>query len=295
MTNEAVNRILQMLKEHCRAVNEPMAAVRQDFDKFYAQFHTTKDLKVNQASADKVPAFWIEAPKTDSRAVILFFHGGGFTIGSTRDHLELCGRLSRAASARVLSIDYRLAPEHPFPAAVEDCLASYQWLLKQKDRPTPIFIAGISAGATLTLATLIGLRDQGLPLPVAAVCMSPLVDLLLKGASLKTNQGKDWITLERIQAVITAYMAGQDLRQPWASPLYADLSGLPPLLIQVGSHELLLDDGLRLAQKARDQGVNVHLEIWEEMVHCWQVFAAAIPQGQQAIDKTGTFIRARLT
>ena len=295
MTNEAVNRILKMLKEHTPATDKPMAEVRADFAEFYAQFQTTPDLQARPAVGNKVPSFWIEAPETDFKAIILFFHGGGFTIGSTRDHLELCGRLSRAAAGKVLSIDYRLAPENHFPAAVEDCLASYQWLLEQKGSTLPIIIAGISAGATLSLATLIGLRDQGLPLPVAAVCMSPLVDLLLKGPSLKANQGKDWITLERIRAIIAAYMAGHDLCHPWASPLYADLSGLPPLLIQVGSHELLLDDGRRLARKAQDQGVKVSLEIWEEMVHCWQVFAAALPQGQQAIDNIGNFIRAGLT
>jgi epsilon-lactone hydrolase len=205
------------------------------------------------------------------------------------------GRISRAAQARVLGLNYRLAPEHPFPAAVDDALAGYRFLLVQGFAPSRIVVAGDSAGGALTLATLIAARDAGVALPAAAVCMSPWVDLEGTGESMKTRLHVDPVASpEGIGLLAQAYLAGKSPRTPLAAPLYADLKGLPPLLIQVGDHEVLLDDSTRIAERAKAAGVQVKLEVWPEMVHVWQLFASYLPEGQQAVDGIGAFIRERV-
>jgi monoterpene epsilon-lactone hydrolase len=219
-------------------------------------------------------------------------HGGGYTIGSVKTHRELISRVSRAADARVLAIDYRLAPEHPFPAAVEDATAAYRWLLEGGVDPTRIVIAGDSAGGGLTLAALVALRDAGNPLPAAGVCLSPWVDLEGVGESMTTRAEADPIVQrEGLLEDAKAYLGDADPRTPLAAPLYADLTGLPSLLIQVGTAETLLDDSTRLAERARSAGVDVVLEPWEDMIHVWHFFASMLPEGQQAVDRVGEFIR----
>jgi acetyl esterase/lipase len=192
----------------------------------------------------------------------------------------------------VLLIDYRLAPEHPHPAAVEDSTRAYRWLLETGSNPKRMAIAGDSAGGGLTVATLVALRDAGVPLPAAAVCLSPWVDLEGIGESMTTKAAVDpMVQREPLLRMASMYLAGQDPRTPLAAPLYADLRGLPPLLIQVGTAETLLDDSVRLAERARAAGVQVTLEPWEDMIHVWQAFAAMLPEGQQAIERIGEFLR----
>jgi acetyl esterase/lipase len=192
-----------------------------------------------------------------------------------------------------LGVDYRLAPEHPFPAAVEDATAAYRWLVSRGTDPAHIAIAGDSAGGGLTLATLIALRDAGDPLPAAAACLSPWVDLEGVGASMTSKAAVDpFVRKEMIEFMAQQYLGGRDLRTPLAAPLYADLQGLPPLLIQVGTAEVLLDDATRIAERARAAGVEVSLEVWDDMIHVWQLFAPMLPEGQQAIERIGAFIRA---
>jgi acetyl esterase/lipase len=215
-------------------------------------------------------------------------------IGSIKTHRDLAGRISRAAGARVLNVDYRLAPEHPHPAAVEDATAAYRWLLARDQDPRRLAIAGDSAGGGLTIATLVALRDQDHPLPAAAVCLSPWVDLEGVGDSMKTCADIDpMIQLDHLLQMAKLYLGGLPPRTPLAAPLYADLSGLPPLYIQVGTAETLLDDSNRIAERARKVGVDVTLEPWEDMIHVFQAFAPILPEGQQAIDKIGEFLRAR--
>ncbi|MCI0152032.1 alpha/beta fold hydrolase [Paraburkholderia sediminicola] len=249
------------------------------------------DVKIEPVVANGVRAEWISTPGAAADRVVLFLHGGGYIMGSLNTHRALMGSISRAAHARVLGLDYRLAPEHPFPAAVDDALAGYRFLLGQGLRPEQIVIAGNSAGGGLTLALLVAARDAGLPMPAGAVCLSPMTDLEATGESVKTRKDVDPIFSPRALALVAkAYLAGKDPRTPLASPLYADLKGLPPLLIQVGDHEVLLDDSTRLAQRARAAGVPVKLEVWPEMIHRFQMYASTLPEAQQAVNHIGMFI-----
>jgi monoterpene epsilon-lactone hydrolase len=204
-------------------------------------------------------------------------------------------RLSLATSMRVLGLNYRLAPEHPFPAAVDDVAAAYRWLLDSGIAPARIAIAGDSAGGGLALATTIATRDAGLPLPGAVVSLSPWVDLALTGASMDAKAGDDPIvSREMLLRWAKLYLGDHDARTPLASPLYASLHALPPLLIQVGASEVLLDDATRLAERASTGGVDTTLEVWPEMIHVWQAFAAILPEGRQAIARIGEFVRMHL-
>jgi acetyl esterase/lipase len=250
------------------------------------------DVNYEPVSANFVKAEWITATGATADRAVMYLHGGGYVTGSLNTHRDLMGRISRAAQARVLGLDYRLAPEHPFPAAVDDALAGYRFLLAQGLPPARIAVAGDSAGGALTLATLVAARDAGLVMPAAAVCLSPWVDLEGTGESMKTRRDVDpFVTPEGLGMVAEAYLAGMNPRTPLAAPLYADLKGLPPLLIQVGDHETLLDDSTRVAERARQAKVQVTLEVWPEMIHVWHFFGSFLPEGQQAIDGIGKFIR----
>jgi acetyl esterase/lipase len=223
--------------------------------------------------------------------VLLYFHGGGYVMGSINTHRAMVARLARAARARALLIDYRLAPENPFPAAVEDATATYRWLLAQGRQPRKIALAGDSAGGGLTLATLLALRDARTPLPACAVPISPWTDLEGTGTSVKTKASRDPMVRETdLRRYAALYAGNADPRNPLISPLHGDYRGLPPLLIQVGEAEIILDDSTRVAELAKQAGVQVDLEVWDEMVHVWHVFAKLLPEGQQAIEKVGSYV-----
>jgi len=257
-----------------------------------AQFQLPTDVRCDPVDAGGVPAEWITTPGVSIERVICYLHGGGYVLGSINTHREMASRLSRAASARVLILDYRLAPENPFPAAVDDSTAAYRWLLSIGVNPAQMVIAGESAGGGLTVATLVALRDAGEPLPAAGICLSPWVDLECLGESMVTKAEIDpVVNKDHILMLAKAYLGDTDPCTPLASPLYADLTGLPPLLIQVGTAECLFDDARRLADRARAAGVDVTLEPWDDMIHMWHMFAAILPEGQQAIDRIGEFIR----
>jgi monoterpene epsilon-lactone hydrolase len=250
------------------------------------------DVQCQPVDAGGVPGEWIAAPNADADRVILYLHGGGYSVGSIKTHRELVSRISRAAGARALAIDYRLAPENPFPAAVEDATAAYRWLLSTGADPAGLAIAGDSAGGGLTVATLVALRDAGDPLPAAAACLSPWVDLEGIGESMTTKADLDpMVSREELLEGAKMYLGDADPRTPLAAPLYADFSGLPPLLIHVGTAETLLDDATRLADRAKAAGVDVTLDIWDDMIHVWQAFAVMLPEGQQAIDCIGEFVK----
>ena len=249
---------------------------------------------VEPAGAGGVPAEWVIAAGVDSVRVLLYLHGGAYQIGSPATLRRMIALISAAAQVRVLSAGYRLAPEHPFPAAVDDALTAYRFLLHGGAGPAAIAIAGDSAGGGLALATLVALRDAGDPLPAAAVAMSPWTDLALTGESLSTRADVDvMIQPDGMRESAATYLAGADPRHPYASPLYAGLHGLPPILIQVGGAEVILDDSTRFAAKARAAGVDVTLEVWDQMPHVWHAFAGLLPESGQAIERIGGWLQAR--
>ncbi len=260
-----------------------------------ALFRVADDVRVTPTLAGGVPAEWVEAPEAAPDRALLYLHGGGYTTGSPATHRDLAGRLSRAAGVRVLNVDYRLPREHPQRAAVEDAPAAFRWLLGEGIDPARAAVAGDSAGGGLTLATLVALRDEGTPLPAAGVGLSPWVDLAGLGESMTSKAAADpMVQREGLLEMARAYLGAHPPRTPLAAPLHADLRGLPPLLLHVGTAETLLDDALRFAERAREAGVDVRLEAWDDMVHVWHIFAPMLPEGQQAIERIGEFLRKRL-
>jgi epsilon-lactone hydrolase len=253
------------------------------------------DVSCEPVDAGGVKAEWIVPPNAAADRVILYLHGGGYVMGSINTHRAMVARVARASQARALALDYRLAPEHPFPAAVEDATAAYRWLLAQGYKPGKIVIGGDSAGGGLVLAALLALRDAKVTLPACAIPISPWTDMDGTGASMKTNAEKDPMVAPSgsnggLFNMAKAYVGNADPKNPLASPLHGDYRGLPPLLIQVGGTETLLDDSTRVAEKAKAAGVKVDLEVWDEMVHVWHVFAKILPEGQQAIDRIGQYV-----
>jgi phosphinothricin tripeptide acetyl hydrolase len=239
-----------------------------------------------------VPAEWLRPPAAVAGRVVLYLHGGGYVIGSPRSHRHLAAAIASAGAANALLLDYRLAPEHPFPAAVDDAVAAYRWLLDQGIAPRHIVIGGDSAGGGLTVATLLALRDASVPLPAGGVCISPWVDLTCSGESYRIKAEADPIVKSGpIEEMARAYLGDRDRRAPLASPLFADLRGLPPLLIHVGSEEVLLDDAVELSERARQAGVTAALEVWDEMIHVWHWFLPMLDEAQAAVDSIGRFIR----
>jgi epsilon-lactone hydrolase len=226
---------------------------------------------------------------------ILYLHGGGYVMGSPAHYRDFIWRIARVTSARVLCPYYRLAPEHPFPAALDDAVRAYCWLLAQGAAPRRLVIMGDSAGGGLALATLLRLRDEGLPLPAAAVALSPWTDLALTGGSIRGNAGTDLtLKFERAASFARHYLAGADPRHPYASPLYGDPAGLPAALIQVGSGEILRDDSVRMADKLRAAGSAVDIEIWPRMPHVWQLYARVLPEARRAIARIGAFVQREM-
>ncbi|HSP56386.1 MAG TPA: alpha/beta hydrolase [Dehalococcoidia bacterium] len=273
----------------------PIEQARATFDAVANMFVLPDDVIREPVDVDGTPGEWISTPTAQNGLTLLYLHGGGYVIGSINSHRDLISRLARAAGARALAIDYRLAPEHPFPAAVEDATKAYRWLLRQGVRPEKTVVAGDSAGGGLTVATLLALRDAGDALPAAAVCISPWTDLEIKGETMVTKKDVDpMIRPEDAKGGAERYHGNTDPSHPLISPINADLSGLPPMLVQVGTSEVLMSDSTRLAQRAEAAGVEVTLEQWEEMIHVWHFFAFMLPEGQQAIERIGQYVRGKV-
>jgi len=253
------------------------------------------DVLVTEVSAGGVPAHWLAAPGTGAGRVLLFLHSGGYELGSLRSDGELAARLGRASGMRVLFPEYRLAPEHPFPAAIDDVLAAWRWLRTSQDlSATSIAVAGGSAGGGLAVALLVALRDAGEALPAAAALMSPTVDLTSSGASMTERADQDAIsTPAMLRQLAAGYLAGADPKTPLASPLFASLSGLPPLLVLVGTADLLLSDSERLAEAAAKAGVDVTLEVGAGLPHVYPIMLGT-PEAAEATGQIGRFLRARV-
>ncbi|HEY1918515.1 MAG TPA: alpha/beta hydrolase [Streptosporangiaceae bacterium] len=252
------------------------------------------DVRVTDVTAGGVPAHWLAAPGAAPDRVMLFLHGGGYELGSLRSDGELAARLGRASGMRVLFPEYRLAPEHPFPAAIDDVQAAWRWLRTDQGlSATSIAVAGGSAGGGLSVALLVAVRDAGEALPAAAVLMSPTVDLTSSGASMTERVDQDpFSTPDMLRQFAAAYLAGADPKNPLASPLFASLAGLPPLLIQVGTSDLLLSDAERLAAAATKAGDDVTLEVGEGLPHVYQILLGT-PEAAEATERIGKFLRTR--
>ncbi|HUU75730.1 MAG TPA: alpha/beta hydrolase [Methanoregulaceae archaeon] len=291
----ARENFIDRLKGHAPLPGESPDMARDNFSAMYTGYQEKNLPEPEQVRIrDDLFAYWIRTPASKDRRVMLFFHGGGFSVGSTKDHLGLIAGLAHAADAAVFSIDYRLAPEHRFPAALEDATAAYRFLLEQGYDHRSLVPAGISAGGTLAIGLLLAVRDAGIQLPAAAIAMSPAVDMLFSGDSVERNRNLDWIPPERLHAIREVYLAGSDPRNPLASPVYADLSGLPPLLVQAGTHEVLLDDITRFAEKAQICGVPLTYERYQGMFHCWQVFIRDVAEAGEAIIHAGEFVKKHI-
>jgi monoterpene epsilon-lactone hydrolase len=255
-----------------------------------------RGISVTPGRLGAVPGEWIVPPGAPVGRALLYIHGGGFIFCSLATHRALVARIAQAAGTRAFSVDYRLAPEQPFPAALEDCVTAYRGLLRGNAPPKKIVVAGDSAGGNLTLALLITLRDAGEKLPAGAVCLSPVTDMAWTGPSMSTRRGKDPIFPQGSSAPLgesirTGYIVAQNPRNPLISPYYADARGLPPVLFHVGEDEVLLDDSVRMAEKIRAAGGQADMVIWKGMWHVFQVFAPYIPEANQSIRQVGEFIR----
>ena len=242
-----------------------------------------------------VPTAEITIGTTEPRHVVLYFHGGVYVIGDAFQPAGLASQIGQRTRARVISVDYRLAPEHPYPAAVDDALAAYQALLHEGTAPSHIAFAGESAGGGLAIATLVNARDHGLPLPAAAFAMSPYADLTLSGATMQAKRDADPLfTPQAFPARVADYTAGQDPALGLISPIFADLSGLPPLIIQAGTHEVLLDDAIRLARQAATADVQVTLDITPQVPHVFQAYYPILDEAAAALDRAGQLLSAHL-
>src|SRR5438445_2668452 len=269
---------------------------RRDIDARGLAYGLAGDVVVEPVTVGGLRAEWISTPNTERDAALLYLHGGGYVIGSLDSHRHLVAEAGRAAGCWALALDYRMAPEHPFPAAVEDAVAGYRYLLGRGIKPARIAIAGDSAGGGLVVAAMLAIRDAGLPQPGCGWCISPWVDMEAAGETMSTKAAADpMVQRAGILDMAGLYLNGADPRSPLAAPIYADLTGLAPLLIQVGAAETLLDDAIRLANVAGAADVRVDLQIWPEMIHVWHLFHPELKAGLRAIEQGGSFVHDMMT
>ena len=294
MPSPQFDAVAQFLKANPTPSGIPPAQQRETAEAMAAQAPLPDDVYTETVQNEAVAGLLMAAPDVDDQEIVLYFHGGGYALGSSLTHRELGWRLSAAAGARILLLDYRRAPEHPYPAAIEDAVAAYKWLMESGFPPSKISVAGDSAGGGLAVAMLLVLRDEGVVLPKTAVLLSPWLDLTHTSGTFISNEPSDLIlSAARLQEFADWYVGdGVSADDPLASPIFADLHDLPPMLIQVGDQEMLLDDSITFAKKAKTAGVDVTLDVWEDMFHVWHAIAAIIPEAQEAIEQVGVFIQA---
>jgi acetyl esterase/lipase len=290
MNDPEIAALRETLAKRVRA--DDIAQRRRDIDARGLAYRLSPDITVDTLDAGGVRSEWTATPDADPSKVVLYLHGGGYVIGSLDSHRHLVTEVGRAARARTLAIDYRLAPEHPFPAAVDDALVAYRFLLSGGVQPGGITIAGDSAGGGLVVAAMVAIREAGLPQPACGWPISPWVDMEAVGNSMTSKAATDpTVQKAGILDMAKAYLNGGDPRSPLAAPIYADLRGLAPLLIQVGAAETLLDDAIRLAQVAGAADVAVDLQVWPEMIHVWHLYHPELAAGRRAIAAGGEFAR----
>jgi epsilon-lactone hydrolase len=284
-----------ILRQSAFPVDSDVNQQRQQLRELASAQPLPAELTVTAAALGGVPTAEITVDGVEPRHVVLYFHGGVYVIGDAFQAAELASQVGRRTRAKVSSVDYRLAPEHPYPAAVDDALAAYEALLRNGTAPSDIVFAGESAGGGLAVATLVNARDHGLPLPAAAFAMSPYADLTLAGTTMESKREADpLLSRELLQPRVTDYVAGQDAALGLISPIFADLSGLPPLIIQAGTHEVLLDDAIRLARQAATADVQVTLDITPRVPHVFQAYHAILDEAAAALDRAGQLLSALL-
>ena len=288
-TSPALDAILAALRSRPIPSDVTWTQRRAGMEAMQAGLAIPDDVDCEPVDADGVPAEWVRVAGADENRVLFYLHGGGYTIGSLNTHRFLMQNLSRASGISVLGVDYRLAPEHPYPAAVDDSITAWQWMLSQGIDAGACVIGGDSAGGGLTLATLLRLRDSEASLPAAGVCLSPWTDLASSVIATETKNDDPMVTDEGLRTMAAAYVGDGDATDPLISPILADLAGLPPLLIQVGTAEHLLEDSTVFTERARAAGVEVSIEEWEDMIHVFQFFPS-LAEAQQAIGKIGEFV-----
>ena len=286
-------------REKMRAAGDPLPTSAAEFrkaDQFMDRLTGEPEGVTYEAAViGEVPGQWVIPSGADTASALLYLHGGGYVMGSSNTHRKMVGHLAKAIGIRAFVADYRLAPEHPYPAAIKDAVTAFRGLLAEGIRPNRIVVAGDSAGGGLTVAMLLSLRDDGRPLPAAAMLLSPWTDLALTGESLTSRESTDLtVTVPGVRRMAEYYLGSAKARAPLASPLYADLRGMPPTRVQVGADELLMDDAVRIAEKMKNSRVDVTIEVFPEMQHVFQFGAGTLPEADDAIARLGEFARKHL-
>jgi epsilon-lactone hydrolase len=293
MSKQQQTELDAMLRKAPLDTAADVPTLRATFEEVMRQVPVAPDVRKTPIAVGGIGAVEVTIDGTDSADVILYFHGGVYVIGSAAASVPLVSDLARRTATRVITVDYRLAPENPYPAALQDARAAYEGLLQQGVDPGRIALAGESAGAGLAMATLLALRDAGKPLPSSALLMSPYADLTLSGESVVDKEPLDpLLTPDGLRRRVTDYVGGADAADPYISPIHGDLTGLPPMLIQVGSHEILLSDAIRLAARAATADVAVTLDVVPGVPHVFQAYAAVLDEGDAALDRAATFVTA---
>jgi acetyl esterase/lipase len=287
---ENIDNLLKIITNRYTIGTSDSGRTTSKLDEFYLSFSSNGPLKIIEEFDAPAHSYWIVTPKSSPQNVILFFHGGAFNHGTTRGHQDICQSLSQYTGFSVFSVDYSLNPGHPFPAGLEDCIQSYLWLRDEGFKSSELVIAGISAGGNLALSTLLALKKMGEKLPICGVCMSPVVDLNFPVVYNHLKDVNDWITYEMLENFKNLYLKGENPSNPLASPIYGDLNGLPPLLLQCGSRELLLCDVKRFRDLAVQKEVKVNFEVWQDMFHSWQLFHTHLPEIEGPMMSIGDFV-----
>lgn len=288
-------KLMDKLRKYRDANESTLEETRVNLDTLGDRFTLPEGLVVEKDDVDGVPAEWLIPKDASDRGVLYYLHGGGYVIGSIQSHRHMVAQMAEAASMRACMIDYRLAPEHPFPAGLEDAVSGYHWLLALGHNANEIVLCGDSAGGGLTMATLLQLLDERTSLPKCAVLLSPWTDLTNELESRTTKlDAEPMLSAPGTKVNAQNYAKGEELTHPLISPINADLSDLPPMLIQVGTEEILLDDSIVLADRMSDAGVDVQLDVWEGLFHVWQYYPGWLPEAQEAIDEISAFIRVHI-
>jgi epsilon-lactone hydrolase len=293
MTMNGLQAIQDFFKENLPDLTGPLDEVRQAVEKMHAKLPVAPNTRFYHGEPNGVSAEWCQPESAIMNRVILYLHGGGFQLLSAKAYRPMTSELGRAAKACVLAIDYRLAPENRFPAAIDDGISAYRWLLDQDISPESIAIAGDSCGGGMVVSLLVAVRDAKLPLPAAAVSISPWADLEVTGETMVTKAAvDDMSSMESLHKMASDYLGDASPHLPLVSPIYADLSGLPPIMILVSERDVLLDDAIRLARRAAVDGVRVRLDSWPNMTHIFPLFAGLAPEGRAALADVGQFLEA---
>ena len=293
MSVRPIDKLVAALRRSAPQEDQPIPQARADFDKGFAGLPPVPGVDVHPDRLGRVPVEWIIPTGGDTSRVLVYLHGGGYAMGSCATIRTMASYIALRTELQVLTVDYRLSPEHPFPAGLDDACAVVRALIDDnRFRPDQIAVGGDSAGGGLTIATLLRLRDEKVPLPAAGIGISPWLDLALQGNTLESNLASDpFMRLGNLELLSKAYLGDHPAKTPLASPLYADLRGLPPLLVQVGTAEILLDDARRFTARAEDAGVEITLSPWHDMIHDWHMYAPKLPEALSAMDEMGTWLK----